>query len=783
MNYEHGLFPVIILVDISTNDEVTIKRAVNDVHKSLMNEPLFKECGDMSLVYYGNSVKIMPFVPVKEYKIGNITNIVMDKADLGMALSKTIDWIYERKQLYKSASVGCKRPRVIVLSGNEQLAFVNKNTMYKIHSNIEMKYIELMIFIYGNNNNISLLKEFYPETLRARLPILKADYVSIYKFLEGSLAQEYDGEICFFGEDEIYYGKNNAVYRIGEFIMENGQSKYWSINGNDEIIAKLFKMDGWKEENIKKLERKIKAMLQLNVNPYINNKPFLEWPLDILYNSCGNMQGIISTRISNKNDVNLCDIQRFGRADKNNASTTAVLSVFPNFTWKYSVQIAYNLAGLVEYLHSFDIILGAFHLNDFLIDTNTGNITCRDCDRWGCYDDRTGEVFRSDLWIPEMMAPEWILRNNLGNSDKKTDDFALATVIFRLLMNNADPFGGVKKTYISQSYCGVGENIILGNCPYVRECDLIKPKWAPGLEILPVQIQNAFRRTFEYDETTAVMSANNRTSAREWREVLYTIAAPEPNRNLCICKNNKYHVYPVHNKMCPWCAQEEKRHQITFCPPPEVNVFSGAIPIVILIDVSETMKVLMREINEWLLMVKKTLIECEKHYPVKADISVISFSDEIANSGFKPSEYMDVSVLIEKNGKMELPDAFEEAVKCVRERKKIYREVGLPTHYKSGVIVISDQENYYNNFDSSNRIKVDRDIQACFINFKRKSQSALQQLCCPIRLKDKIVFVVMDDFLREFFGVLFDQDIDSNIDYGTDCTLPPLPSEIIEGIK
>lgn len=202
MNYEHGLFPVIILVDISTNDEVTIKRAVNDVHKSLMNEPLFKECGDMSLVYYGNSVKIMPFVPVKEYKIGNITNIVMDKADLGMALSKTIDWIYERKQLYKSVSVGCKRPRVIVLSGNEQLAFVNKNTMYKIHSNIEMKYIELMIFIYGNNNNISLLKEFYPETLRARLPILKADYVSIYEFLEGSLAQEYDGEICFFGEEE-----------------------------------------------------------------------------------------------------------------------------------------------------------------------------------------------------------------------------------------------------------------------------------------------------------------------------------------------------------------------------------------------------------------------------------------------------------------------------------------------------------------------------------------------------------------------------------------------------
>lgn len=159
------------------------------------------------------------------------------------------------------------------------------------------------------------------------------------------------------------------------------------------------------------------------------------------------------------------------------------------------------------------------------------------------------------------MAPEWISRTSHEFDsvypNKETDNFALAIQIFRLLMRNANPFGGRRIPYVSESYVGEEADIMNGNCPYVRECNLQKPVWAPDLEVLPVQIQSAFRRTFEYDAATATMSAQNRTTAKEWREVLYSIAAPEPNRNLRTCNKNKYHVYPVHNKECPWCDLEK----------------------------------------------------------------------------------------------------------------------------------------------------------------------------------------------------------------------------------
>lgn len=560
MNYEHGVFPVIILVDVSLDDELLIKRTVDDVHKALMREPVYRESGELSLVYYGDSIKIIPFIPIKEFMVADIPSDETGKADLGIALSKTIDWIYERKKLYKSYCITWRRPRVIVLSESKQLAIADRTTKYKIQSNIESKRFELMVFSY-NHTNIALPEEYYTEKINHKVSILQANEENIFSELEHSLFVEYDGEDYVIDDSKRYYGKNNAVYLIGDLIEENGRSKYCSVIGNGEIIAKLFKIDSWKKENINKLERKMEAMLCLDVNPYIDNKPFLEWPLDILYDSYGNMQGIVSTRISKKSMLTLFDVQRCWRADANNPSTREVLALYPNYTWKYAVQIAYNLAGLVEYLHSLDVVLGAFHCNDFLIDSITGRIICIDCDRWGCLDNRTGEAFCGDLWMAEMMAPEWISRTSHEFDsvypNKETDNFALAIQIFRLLMRNANPFGGRRIPYVSESYVGEEADIMNGNCPYVRECNLQKPVWAPDLEVLPVQIQSAFRRTFEYDAATATMSAQNRTTAKEWREVLYSIAAPEPNRNLRTCNKNKYHVYPVHNKECPWCDLEK----------------------------------------------------------------------------------------------------------------------------------------------------------------------------------------------------------------------------------
>lgn len=43
MSYEQKVYPVIILVDVSSKNEMLVKRAVDAVHKSLMKEPVYRE--------------------------------------------------------------------------------------------------------------------------------------------------------------------------------------------------------------------------------------------------------------------------------------------------------------------------------------------------------------------------------------------------------------------------------------------------------------------------------------------------------------------------------------------------------------------------------------------------------------------------------------------------------------------------------------------------------------------------------------------------------------------
>ena len=40
---------------------------------------------------------------------------------------------------------------------------------------------------------------------------------------------------------------------------------------------------------------------------------------------------------------------------------------------------------------------------------------------------------------------------------------------------------------------------------------------------------------------------------------LLPYATPEPNKMLVTCSRNKKHVYPVHNKECPWCEIENRK--------------------------------------------------------------------------------------------------------------------------------------------------------------------------------------------------------------------------------
>jgi len=236
----------------------------------------------------------------------------------------------------------------------------------------------------------------------------------------------------------------------------------------------------------------------------------------------------------------------------NGMSSDKVQDMFPKYNWKYAVQISYNLAALVNYVHKKHIVIGDFNPNNIFVD-DEGRAVLVDCDSYDIpKTDGSAERYECQLAAPEYMAPE-LLAGQTDKFTEATDNFALAYHIFRLIFFNMDPFGGrPKKNAPESTMTDDSYNVINGNCPYVRDdCDLTIPDWAPDYNIVPPSVQRLFEKTFKYTKFSITQNARNRATAEEWVKVLRPFALPEPNSNLKRCKHG--HVYPAHLKKCPWC--------------------------------------------------------------------------------------------------------------------------------------------------------------------------------------------------------------------------------------
>lgn len=344
-----------------------------------------------------------------------------------------------------------------------------------------------------------------------------------------------------------YYGRFGTQYTTVKQLGSGGEGTVYTLSGYDGIVAKIYKAERFHNSNERNImERKLKAMLSMNVAYIVDGIARFSWPQDILYEN-GVMVGFTMPEIHTK--YKIFDMYRGG---KNSIRE----KVYPNYTWKYSVQFAYHLAWLVHYLHSYNIVIGDFNQNNIAIDPQSGTVIIIDCDSFDITDSITGEHFPCTVGLPEMLAPELQTVGNLEKAKftKNSDYFSLAIHIFRLLMDNADPFGGVITTNTSISNIPANQAICNGECAYVRNVPgKIIPKWSQQPAMLPPEILQLFKKTFDYTALTAIKKISNRATAYEWCMALKPYGLPEPNLNLKHCSLNKNHVYPAHNNKCPWC--------------------------------------------------------------------------------------------------------------------------------------------------------------------------------------------------------------------------------------
>ena len=347
-----------------------------------------------------------------------------------------------------------------------------------------------------------------------------------------------------------YTGVSGKKYILGQQLGVGGEGAVYELSGNSACVAKVYKTTRFKSESEKEtMERKLKAMLAMNISATVDGLLRLAWPQDILYEN-NKIVGFVMPRVNTK--YKIFDVYRTGKNSLRDLE-------YNNYTWKYSVQFAYNMAWVVNYLHQHNIVIGDLNQNNIAVDTKTGAVILIDCDSFDIRDPRTGEHFPCEVGLEEMLAPELQTVGKLTNGTftKESDNFSLAIHIFLLLMNNEDPFGGKITTNASSSAVSGNAAIINGECSFVRNVPgkTLLPRM-PKLDILPPEIQQLFQRTFNYTATTALSKKNNRATAEEWKNALYVLATPEPNPNLKTCSSPK-HVYPSHNASCPWCAIEK----------------------------------------------------------------------------------------------------------------------------------------------------------------------------------------------------------------------------------
>lgn len=325
-----------------------------------------------------------------------------------------------------------------------------------------------------------------------------------------------------------FIGLSGRYYHCPAIPMASGGEGFvFDVIEDTNLVAKIYMPDKCAPDR----EQKLSVM--------VSNQPRVAeqfaWPLDVLYEN-GYFIGCIMPKINGKEKLR--DIYVY---DKRKGKT-----------WPLYIVIAKNLAAAVHNVHEIHQVIGDLNPENILVNPNDGMVTLIDTDSYHIAD--VNRTYRCGVGMLEFVAPELqgihFPSAPLPTFTPETDRFALAVLIFQLLMNGAHPFA-CKVTSGSSSKFAPWENMKNNMCVWFDEtkdpkCDI--PWYALNLASLPDYIQVLFRHAFVDGHCTPAL----RPSAMEWYHILEHL-----ENNLEVCELNKQHYFYSGLNSCPWCNIEK----------------------------------------------------------------------------------------------------------------------------------------------------------------------------------------------------------------------------------
>ena len=340
---------------------------------------------------------------------------------------------------------------------------------------------------------------------------------------------------------------------------KGGEARVYGVVGAPGLAAKVYESDKDLSERIAKLT--VMRDTPPDLPPGKDGHVSIAWPLDLLRDAddATRVTGFLMGRVHDAVQV----------IDLYNPQTR--LRESPLFDYRYLLRAARNLSAAVRACHARGYVIGDLKHSNVLV-TQTALVTLVDTDSFQVQDPRTGQIFACPVRTPDFTPPELqdkeIGRGEEGETEEQEpliphsgrppagkdtslipshDLFALATLIFHLLMEGTHPFAGV---YLEEGDPPpFEERIARGHFAYGNRTVPYRPntRYAPPFDMLPPALRELFILCFEDGHDNPGL----RPDARTWQ-----IALDEAGRQLSRCAANPQHFYSNHLDACPWCLRK-----------------------------------------------------------------------------------------------------------------------------------------------------------------------------------------------------------------------------------
>ncbi len=313
--------------------------------------------------------------------------------------------------------------------------------------------------------------------------------------------------------------KNRKIQLYDEFANQvrltatgksGGEGEIFLIDGRDNLCAKIF----FANKKTPFLTRKIQAM--------VDNPPpgdvyeHLAWPVSLLYDSKekNSLAGFVMQRVHTGEYLPLHHY--YDPEDR----ASIPCSHTPDSDRQMVYRIASRLAFVVHEIHAAGHCIGDLRETNIFANVS-GSVILIDCDSFQVRDRDKKQVFSCEVGTGEYLPPELL---DLDLAKKKPDRYhadlyALAVLIFKLLMNGVHPFQAKGQMLISAPT--TIDKVRVGCFSFARpRRGILPPDYAPDYSQIPGPVAALFSRCF----IDGYHVPSRRPGAAEWYSVLQGVS-------------------------------------------------------------------------------------------------------------------------------------------------------------------------------------------------------------------------------------------------------------------